>query len=376
MTSCVIFWFDRPPLVEKGAFNYFTRIWNGDTYYVLLNGHRAERKSANWDDSSFGDAKVLRLYNYERPDTVLRDFVSEHKDAIHVLNGFDTDIVKLIKPYLFREHSKMILFSERPAITGDLVERFIRKILLQIKYSKLAKEYLPHVSAFLPMGRQGVAAFRKCGIPESKLFEFMYCPELENISELRDISVHEPIKFLYVGRFYYKTKGTDVLMRALRYLKGSWTLDMAGGYGKNAEEVKNLIRQYDNVRYVGVWDSHAVVKNMQNYDVIVVPSKADGWNLLVNEALHAGISIISSDQAVSHEVLTNDINAGIFKSNDHLQLAAQMQKLIDDPSIVMDRMQKSRCIVSKINQETVGKYFTSIIEYTFFDGERPSCPWL
>lgn len=373
----VIFWFDYPPKVEKGGFNAFSQIWDGKVIYVFSNDSRAERKAAKWDNGEYGKAVVVQLYEApDRKDAVL-SLLGQNLDAIHVANGFDTPIMKEVKNHLFKKNSKIILFTERPTIMGGFFERLYRRCGLWVKYSKLYREYKPYVKAYLPMGVQGMQRFHSCGIPYEKMYNFLYCPDLTDISNRRDFSVSKPIRFLYVGRFFYKTKGTDILVKALKYLHGSWSLDMAGGYGSDADEVKQNIAVYSQVRYVGIWDSSQVVRNMQDYDIVVVPSKADGWNLLINEGLHAGICVITSDEAVSHEVIDKCKAGLIFRSERPKELAKCMQYAIDNPDDVQQWMKQGRGVAKTISQERIGQYIKDIIEYEFFNvGEKPLCPWL
>lgn len=373
----VIFWFDYPPKVEKGAFNSFSHQWEGNVYYVFSHDFRQERKAANWDDGDFGKAKIITLYETEDRNIVIRSLFEKYPNAIHIANGFDTPIMKEIKPLFFKEGRKALLFTERPVLTGSWWMRIVRKIALRIKYTLLCREYKPYVRAILPLGKQGVYIFKQCGFPSDKIYNFMYCPQLKNISALRNFTVSKPIRFLYVGRFFYLTKGTDILMKAIRYLKGDWLLDMVGGYGANAEDVKRQIYQNPHVSYLGIWDSTQVVKNMQNYDVVVVPSKADGWNLLINEALHAGISVITSDEAVSHEVIEKYKAGIVFRAYKPKKMAECMQYAIDNPEEVVKWMKNGRGVAEIIGCDNIGKYFKDIIEYEFYDsGLKPVCPWL
>ena len=376
MMPSVIFWFDYPPKVEVGAFNAFSRLWDGDVYYAISNPHRSERVLANWGDE-YGDVKIVRLYEEADRAKAIESLVQDHPDAIHILNGFDTKICKEIKSFVFKEGVKALLFTERPAIYGNWWEALLRKVYTTVKYAWLCREYSKHVRAILPLGRQGVHVFQKLGFPKDRIYDFMYCPSLTDISQERNIEVHSPIRFLYVGRFYYKTKGTDVLLDALPLLKGEWNLDMVGGYGANREDVLNRIQGYKNVRFAGTWDSNSVVKNIQNYDVVLIPSKADGWNLLVNEAFYAGVGVIVSDQAVSHEVVEKHGGGAIFKSQAPEQMAMAMQRVIDNPQIAIEWMRASRNNVQYISMETVGKYLYDIVRYEFFQlEEKPECPWL
>lgn len=376
MMPPVIFWFDYPPKVEVGAFNAFSKLWEGEVYYAISNPYRSERVLANWGDE-YGNVKIVKLYEETDRLKAIESLVQDNPDAIHILNGFDTRICKEIKPFLFKVGLKALLFTERPAIYGNWGEAILRKVYTTIKYARLAREYSKRVRAILPLGKQGVHVFQKLGFPKDRIYDFMYCPSLTDISQEKAIEVHSPIRFVYVGRFYYKTKGTDVLLDALPFLKGEWNLDMVGGYGANREDVLNRIQGYKNVRFAGTWDSNSVVKNIQNYDVVLIPSKADGWNLLVNEAFHAGVGVIVSDQAVSHEVVESHGGGAVFKSEAPEQMAEAMQQVIDRPEIAVEWMKRARENVPFISMETVGKYLYDIVLYEFYHtGEKPKSPWI
>lgn len=376
MMPPVIFWFDYPPKVEVGAFNAFNKLWDGEVYYAVSNPHRSERVLANWGDE-YGDVKILKLYEEADRIKAIKSLLHSHPDAIHILNGFDTKICKEIKPFLFKEELKALLFTERPAIFGNWGETLLRKVYTTVKYSRLCQEYAKYVRAILPLGEQGVSVFRKLGFPKDRIYDFMYCPSLTDLSQEKDIVVHSPLRFVYVGRFFYKTKGTDVLLDALPYLKGEWSLDLVGGYGANRDEVLERIKGYENVRFAGTWDSNSVVSNLQSYDVVLIPSKADGWNLLVNEAFHAGVGVIVSDQAVSHEVVANHGGGAVFKSEDPRQMAGVIQQVIDRPEIALGWMRRAQENVPLISLDTVGKYLYDIVRYEFFQvKEKPKCPWL
>ena len=140
MMPPVIFWFDYPPKVEVGAFNAFSKLWDGEVYYVISNPHRSERVLANWGDE-YGDVEIVKLYEETDRAKAIESLVHDHPDAIHILNGFDTKICKEIKPYVIKEGLKALLFTERPAIYGNWGEALLRKVYTTVKYARLCREY-------------------------------------------------------------------------------------------------------------------------------------------------------------------------------------------------------------------------------------------
>ena len=218
----------------------------------------------------------------------------------------------------------------------------------------------------------------RSGWSESKMYPFMYNPVISISKSKRHESYKDNIiKFLYVGRFYYKTKGIDTLMKASTLLKGNWTLDLVGGYGKDCEKVIKWANGRSNVNYIGSWNSVDVCTNMRDYDVVVVPSKYDGWNLLPNEAIHAGIATIVTDQAVSDELIKTS-NAGlVVPAANYEKMAQAMQTAIDRPDLVKIWKNNTLAYKERISSETVAQYIIDILDYHFYDVIiQPKCPWI
>lgn len=377
MKDSIYFWFDNPPKAGKGAFNYVANHWPNKVYFVFNNDFREERKVAGWDDGIFGNANIISLFNLEDSDNVIADIFQKNPDAIHFVNGLTTNIMCRINKYFPYMRRKIFVMSERPVLLGRVYEKMIRKIYLYIKYRYLNYRYSKYIAALLPLGEIGIETFRKYGWDKDSMYTFMYNPVLPILESNPNIKIKKELKFLYIGRFYYKTKGVDVLMEAVRYLKGSWRLDIVGGYGANAREVMEWASKTRHVNYCGIWDSNSVVHRMRNYDVVCVPTRYDGWNLLINESIHAGIGIISTDEAVSHEVIKKSQSGLIVKSGDAYAFANAMQYAIDNPDTVELWKHHAEKSVHLISNETVGRYLYDIINYEIYhEGSKPVCPWI
>ncbi len=375
----LIFWFETPPKVSKGAFNYVTRNWGNQVYYICYNDYPEYRKKINWNDGDFGSAKVCILSEQKDPDEIIEKMFSENPNAIHVLPGFDNIIERKLRPYTLTGKYRFIAFSERPVTMGNYFELRLRKIYFQYKYRKLHKLLDPYISAFLPLGEKGVDTFAAYGWSRNKMYPFMYNPvnnkDQSIVTKKRDAGT--PIRFLYIGRFYFKTKGIDTLLKATYGLEGDWGLDLVGGYGKQASQVIRWVEAHPNIRYLGSWQSKDVCNKITDYDVVVIPSKYDGWNLLVNEAINAHTGVITTDQAVSDEIITASGAGMVIPANNPSAMRKAMQQVIDNPETVWEWKKKAAAFSDRISPETVGKYLIQILENSIYHiGGHPQCPWL
>lgn len=375
--SEIIFWFDSPPKVGKGAFNYVANHWTGPVYYVFNNDFRAERKAVNWDDGDFGRAHTVALYEHADEPAFLDAFFAAHAEAVHVVCGFTTRIMRKLRSHLCRRGVRLLVFSERPVTMGGRAERLLREAWFRLKYTHLRHVFEPYTSAFLPLGMLGVRTFRRYGWPQAKLWPFMYNPQIAPVEGGGRKTAGAPLQFLYVGRFYHKTKGTDVLMKSASGLVGNWHLDLVGGYGPDAAEVEAWAERQPHVSYVGRWSAGDVLRRMAAYDVVVVPSRYDGWNLLVNEAFHAGVGVIATDGAVSDELVSASGAGLVVPAGRPDRLRAAMQHAVNHPDEVAAWKERAAAFCPRISVDAVGRYLQNIISHVFFGaGERPQCPWL
>lgn len=376
MKNDIYFWFDSPPKVGKGAFNFVANNWPCQVHYVFNNDFRFERKAAHWDDGDFGKADIIALYEKDDENHIIDSIFKKSPSAIHIVNGLTSLITQKIRRYIQSPNTNLIFLSERPVTLGSFCERIGRTLYFHYKYYKLYCRYRQSVKAFLPLGDLGVRVFSQYGWPKHLMYPFMYNPPLKDRSASSNKTPHITIRFLYAGRFYYRTKGVDVLMKACAFLKGAWSLDLVGGYGKDADKVLKWAEVTDNVTYVGRWDSLQVVEKMQGYDVVVIPTRYDGWNLLVNEAIHAGIGVISTDESVSHEIIEPNNVGVVVKANCPRKLANAMQYAIDHPDVVSSWKQNTVHTVKSISTHIVGQYLIDIINYSIYhEGDNPNCPW-
>lgn len=374
----LIFWFDQPPKVGKGCFNYISETWENTVVFAYLHDFNKTRKSVNWDDDDYGKAQLIEL----GPDAQAKvdNLFQMYPDAIHIADGFKSEMMIYLKKYIMSGKYKFISFSERPGVYGKWWKKMLKRVYIPLSEKRISKKYVDKICAYLPLGRTGVKTALKYGWNRDILYPFMYDP-VDYVTDYNIYPVGNRVKMLYVGRFSKYTKGTDILMKAIDLLKSdskTYTLDMAGGYGDLREKALRWIGTKKNVNFLGLWDSKEVGMKMKKYDICIVPSKFDGWNLLVNEAIRAHIAVIVTDEAVSDELVTES-NAGmVVPANSPKSLARAIDYAIANKELIEKWKYNAQKYTTCISSKSVGTYMMNIIRYECLgEGrERPSCPWL
>src|SRR5262249_42870073 len=123
---------------------------------------------------------------------------------------------------------------------------------------------------------------------------------------------------IFVGQLIDR-KGVDLLIEAGQpLLKENPDLHLSLiGSGNEALVLRKRARALgieDRVNFEGTISSDIIQSRIARADVLVLPSRWDGWGMVVNEALSAGVPVIVSDRCGAADVVQNGVNGYVFKS--------------------------------------------------------------
>ena len=105
----------------------------------------------------------------------------------------------------------------------------------------------------------------------------------------------ERITFLFCGQMIAR-KGVDVLLAAFRQLDSRAELLLVGREAELPEMLASLPAEVSRrIRYAGFQAPEALPDYFSQADAFVLPSRYDGWGVVVNQALGAGLPILCSD---------------------------------------------------------------------------------
>lgn len=123
-------------------------------------------------------------------------------------------------------------------------------------------------------------------------------------------------------------KGYDVLLRALQALPGcELVLAGTGPAGGELRALAAAVGVADRVRFAG-WLEEPW---MAGFDVVVVPSRAEGFGLAAVEAMRAGIPVVASDVGGLREIADGDAPCLVPPENPRA-LAGALGPLVSDPA--------------------------------------------
>lgn len=119
------------------------------------------------------------------------------------------------------------------------------------------------------------------------------------------------VRFLFAGRFSFR-KGFDTVCEAfdrlagVERLRGQWTLTVCGD-GPLRSKISRFPWLSRSLVDVGFRELEEMPQIMGQHEVLVAPSRYDGWGMVVPEAMAAGMVIIA----------TRDVGAAMDVGEDH-----------------------------------------------------------
>ncbi|WOI58394.1 glycosyltransferase [Palleronia sp. LCG004] len=143
----------------------------------------------------------------------------------------------------------------------------------------------------------------------------------------------EPVRFLFVGRLA-RVKGLLVLLEALERMGDvNLRLDIVGD-GPDRALLEDRARPLgDRVRFLGYRRQDEVAGMLNETDIFVLPSFAEGVPVVLMEALAAGRPVVATQVAGVSELVEDSVSGFIVPPGDIEALSDRIRRLATDPAL-------------------------------------------
>jgi len=133
-------------------------------------------------------------------------------------------------------------------------------------------------------------------------------------------------------------KGIDLLLAAFKQLlyDGTEAHLIIVGTGPDELKLKDAAESFglnNNVTFYGEATWEKAVQLMSIMDIVVVPSRFEGFGLTAAEAMAAGKAVVASDTTGLKEIIDDGETGILFPVDDIITLICELQKLITDPDL-------------------------------------------
>ncbi len=311
-------------------------------YYERVPAQRLKMGWSSFDSLPDGEKFVEPTLSslYEIPDW---------KERIHVLPGYGKPFLVRLAAKLSASGCEWVHWSER-AHPGF---RWLVTYPLKRAYSELLNRYA--LGAFAN-GIKAVEDFAHWGIARERIAVLTYSTQGPQAGEVAD---PDCVRFRGSGRAFITLgtlcarKGTDVLLRAFARATEqapTWKLILVGDDSSNGEyaQLAAGLGVADRVLFRGPITATSVGTAIAAADVLIQPSRFDGWAVTLNEGSSRGLPLIATEACGATDHLIESGKNGLCaRSGDAASLAAAMGAYVQDDSLVARHGAHSRLLYAR-----------------------------
>jgi len=179
------------------------------------------------------------------------------------------------------------------------LSRFTNKIICVSNYEKKSA-----VSSSLP--NEKIAVIHNCVPIPNKYYRSIATPYDKR-----------KINFLFAGRLD-PAKGFDILLTAMRSIKNSSIHLTVAGINENEVKPEDRLQ---NITYKGWLSANDLTPYIMHADVLVLPSRWEGFPMVVLEAMSWGVPVVASDCTSLSEAVQHTETGLLFETSNTEQLA-------------------------------------------------------
>lgn len=331
------------------------------------------RKNMGWSIPNIGNVKISICPEKAEIFQILKE---NERESVHIFSGIRA------YPLIKSAFLKSLSFDLIRGILSESADLRGIKGVFRLGLGKLeAFRFQNKIDFVLAIGNLGVQWFKKCGFSMNKIYPFGYFVEnfTENKCDFRKNIEYRKDKFhlIFIGQLIER-KGVDILLKVLSGLKEmNWFLDIIGD-GEERRNIENLCKSSNLSKYIKFHGSKKNIKTkefLKTADLLILPSRFDGWGAVVNEALMCGVPVVCSDACGAADLINSSFRGEIFKTGSVSDLRRILTHRILQGKKTPEISSKIKTWSKTIEGETAANYFLDIIKSVLEKKEKTIPPW-
>ena len=225
---------------------------------------------------------------------------------------------------------------------------------------------IANASALVGIGRAAEEDYQR-RFPNIPHFNIPYHCDLTAFSaEGRGNAGNGPLTFFFCGQMI-RRKGVDLLLRSFDRLVANGLDVQLLLVGREAELPEFLASvsadARGRIRYEGFQAPERLPEFFTRADIFVLPSRHDGWGVVVNQAVGAGLPIITSDAVgAGFDLVEHGVNGVRVPAGDADALYRSMLALAKDPDIARRWGEQSRKKARHLTPEAGAEKWVRVFE--------------
>lgn len=232
----------------------------------------------------------------------------------------------------------------------------------------LMGSYYRLIDGFLVIGSLNRAFYQAMGVPDAKLFSFPYTVDNERMmgeavmssndraAYRAKLGVHDDAPILLYASKFMPRKHPDDLISAARILKDRglhFHLVLAGsGEMDDALRAQAASHPDLSIHFPGFVNQAELPRLFGASDIFVLPSQAEPWGLIINEAMCAGLPVVASREIGSvADLVKPGVNGDVFDATDVASMVDALTPMVADMAEAKRRGAASLKIIGAWNYD-------------------------
>jgi glycosyltransferase involved in cell wall biosynthesis len=319
----IIFWQPFASPHQEAFLEAVAEQFPGEVILGVESDLPPERIAQGWRKPEHKRVRVVDISNPENHAAL-----ASHRgpDSLHVFTGFFSH------PLVWAGFHKLKSSQARLAIYSEAPEQpWHTGWLKRLRGRWLAVRHAKRFAFVLAIGGIGCEFFERIGFPEEKIVPFGYYLAVPPLPTEPARSHDRVFRFISAGQLIHR-KGIDLLIKACEVLpQTGWHLDIYGDgpQRRRLEHQAARLALSERVSFHGMVSNDAVQRAIAAADCAVLPSRFDGWGMLVNEALAVGTPVICTRGCGSATVIAGDAALGCVVTHENaLALNAALESML------------------------------------------------
>jgi glycosyltransferase involved in cell wall biosynthesis len=258
---------------------------------------------------------------------VVAEVASVSADLV-IVSDYSAPTAQLAMRWLIAKRHPFVFWGEIPG--------FARRGRLGAYVRRQLQVPLASAAAIAAIGTSAVDAYRAL-FPGKPVYNIPYFCDLLPYREARAAAeprVGATVDILFSGQMIER-KGVDLLIEAFAAVAKDiprLRLKLLGG-GSQKDRFSALVPTEfaERVVFLGHHEPAELPSLFASADVFCLPSRHDGWGVVVNEALGAGLPLIVSDAVgAGRDLVRPEVNGIVVPACDAVALAAALRRIAND----------------------------------------------
>ena len=368
-------WMNMPSFYQDDLFTHLAESGEVELRVVFAKALTKDRVRLGWNAGrqQYEHRTLKRRFALVEAARLAR----RERDRLHIVNGIWAEpAFAAALATLNRMSSRFVIYSEAPEVAcpRPAIKRRLRAALGQSSVRRAA--------GVLAVSHFAMDFYRELGCAEDRLYPFGYFRAAPHSFAVSQSTEAARTEIIFAGQLIHR-KGVDVLLNALRPLFAEYS-DLHLRLIGEGETRAALSAQVDacgfrrHVTFAGAMSADDASARIAAADLLVLPSRWDGWGMVVNEALAVGVPVVASDACGASDLIRHGANGYVFASGDADSLRDCLREFCNQSHGERLAMRRAaRATGEAVAADRAARYLIDCLKHlTGATTHRPRAPWL